>query len=69
MISLLQIANYLSHLQHIILTDTSGTWECGAYFQGRWLQWQWPKELVILSIMTKELLSVLQCGIILLIEK
>lgn len=26
----------------IIQTDASGSWGCGAFFNGKWLQWKWP---------------------------
>ena len=63
-VSLLQIADYPHPPQCIIQTDASGTWGCGAYFQGRWLQWQWPEEWLASSIMAKELVPiVISCAV------
>ena len=30
--------------QVFIQTDASGSWGCGAFYNGRWLQWQWPED-------------------------
>ena len=37
-VSLLHIADCPLPPQFTIQTDASGTWGCGAYFHGRWLQ-------------------------------
>ncbi len=42
-----------------IQTDASGSWGCGAFHNGRWLQWQWPLEWSSISIMTKELVPII----------
>ena len=48
--------------QAIIQTDASGSWRCGAFFQGNWLQWKWPKEWQPIHIMAKEMVPiVLSC--------
>ena len=44
---------------YIIQTDASGTWGCGAFFQGSWFQWQWPPDWAPISIMAKELVPIL----------
>ena len=63
-VSLLQMADYPLPPQYTIQTDASGTWGCGAYFQGRWLQWQWPQEWLPSTIMAKELVPiVLSCAV------
>ena len=50
--------------QMAIQTDASGAWGCGAFFQGRWMQWQWPEEWLPIAIMAKELVPVvLSCAI------
>ena len=49
---------------YTIQTDASGSWGCGAFFQGRWLQWQWPAQWVPLNIMAKEMVPiVLSCSV------
>ena len=46
----------------IIQTDASGLWGCGAFHQGRWLQWEWTHEWTSVGIMAKELtLIILSC--------
>ena len=43
-------------------TDASGSWDCGAFMSGQWLQWKWPREWVPQGIMAKELVPiVLSC--------
>ena len=62
--SLLQMAGYPLPPQYTIQTDASGTWGCGAYSQGRWLQWQWPQEWLPSTIMAKELVPImLSCAV------
>ena len=39
-ISFLRVALADPTPQVTIQTDASGTWGCGAFFEGRWLQWQ-----------------------------
>jgi len=49
---------------HLIQTDASGAWGCGAFWQGRWLQWCWSLEWVTHNIMVMELVPiVLSCAI------
>ena len=43
----------------IIQTDASGAWRCGAFYNGLWLQWQWPSTWISVSIMAKELVPIL----------
>ena len=42
-----------------IQTDASGSWGCGAYFNGRWLQFPWSAEWAPTSIMAKETVPIL----------
>ena len=50
--------------QFVIQTDASGSWACGAFFQGRWLQWKWPKVWLPIPIMVKEMVPVvLSCAV------
>ena len=50
--------------QVFIQTDASGSWGCGAFYNGKWLQWQWPEDWYQLDIMTKELAPiVLACAV------
>ena len=49
---------------HSIQTDASGTWGCGAFFEGRWLQLPWPSAWISCNIMAKELVPIiLSCGV------
>ena len=45
-ISLLQCTTTLTPIAHelSIQTDASGSWGCGAFFEGRWLQLEWSKQ-------------------------
>ena len=50
--------------QVFIQTDASGSWGCGAFYNGKWLQWHWPEDWYQLDIMTKELAPiVLACAV------
>ena len=63
-ISFLQVAHGASTPQVTIQTDASGTWGCGAFCEGRWLQWQWPEEWLPIPIMAKEMVPiVLSCAV------
>ena len=42
-----------------IQTDASGPWGCGALFDKKWLQWQWPPSWSTVGIMAKELVPLL----------
>ena len=53
-----------SPANHCIQTDASEGWGCGAFFEGKWLQWQWPNEWHTASIMAKELVPItLSCAV------
>ena len=43
----------------VVQTDASGSHGCGAFCEGRWLQWKWPLEWVPLAIMVKELVPII----------
>ena len=58
-LSLLRTESWKSPADHCIQTDASGNWGCGVFFEGNWLQWQWPEELADVSIMAKELVPIL----------
>lgn len=63
-VSLLRVASKNPTPQAVIQTDASGSWGCGAYFNGRWWQWQWPPEWAPIAIMAKELVPiVLSCAV------
>ena len=48
----------------IIQTDASGAWGCGAFYNGKWFQWQWPAQWLPIAIMAKELVPlVLSCAL------
>ena len=42
-----------------IQTDASGSWGCGAYFNGRWFQLQWSSDWLPSSIMAKEMVPIM----------
>ena len=45
-----------------IQTDASGSWGCGAFMSGQWLQWNWSTKWLSQGIMAKELVPiVLSC--------
>jgi len=47
-----------------IHTDASGSWGCGAFMSGQWLQWEWLNTWVPQGIMAKKLvLIVLSCAL------
>jgi len=47
-----------------IQTDASGSWGCGAFYNGAWFQWEWPDEWLSVDIMIKELVPiVLACAV------
>ena len=49
---------------HLIQTDASGAWGCGAFWNGQWFQWRWPPEWAQHHIMVKELVPiVLSCTV------
>ena len=65
-ISLLQCTTTLIPTAHelSIQTDASGSWGCGAFFEGRWLQLEWSEQWFTEHIMAKELLPiVLSCAV------
>ena len=41
-----------------VVSDASGTWGCGAYWDGKWFHFQWPSILQSLNIAIKELIPV-----------
>ena len=41
-----------------VVSDASGTWGCGAYWDGKWFHFQWPSILQSLNIAIKELITV-----------
>ena len=48
----------------VIQTDASGSWGCGGFFLGKWLQWKWPSDWISVGIMPKELTPiVLSCAV------
>ena len=60
-LSLLRSESWSSPANHCIQTDASGSW---AFFEGKWLQWQWPIEWRTMSIMAKELVPIiLSCAV------
>ena len=59
--SLLQWHSQINSPHTSIATDASGSWGCGAFWDGKWIQWQWPPEWLPASIMAKELAPVILC--------
>ena len=63
-LSVLRSESWSSPANHCIQTDASGSWGCGAFFEGKRLQWQWPNEWRTASIMAKELVLItLSCAV------
>ena len=63
-LSLLRSESWSSPADHCIQTDASGRWGCRTFFEGKWLQWQWPNEWRTASIMAKELVPItLSCAV------
>ena len=60
-LSLLRSEAWSSPADHCIQTNASGSWGCGAFFEGKWLQWQWPSKRLYASIMAKELIPITLC--------
>ena len=54
-----------AHLPTLQLaSDTSGTWDCGAWHRSHWFQMQWDQRAESLQIMAKELIPiVLSCAV------
>ena len=47
-----------------IVSDASGTWGCGAYWDGKWFHFQWPTVLQSLNITIKELIPVVVTAVL-----
>ena len=64
-LSLLRENLWSTPADHQIQTDASGTWGCRASFQSEWFQWQWPQNILHISIMAKELIPItLNCAVL-----
>ena len=59
-LSLLQctIAQTPTTPEFSIQTDASGSWGCGAIFEGRWLQVKWSSQWSEVDIMAKEMVPI-----------
>ena len=44
--------------QGTLVSDASGSWGCGAYFQDKWFQLEWAGNLKNAHILTKELVPI-----------
>ena len=63
-ISLLRLTTHHTPNDFIIQTDASGSWGCGAFLLGQWLQWEWSPTWKSIGIMAKELAPiVLSCAV------
>ena len=63
-ISFLSNATSASKYDYQIQTNASGSWGCGAHFNGRWFQLHWSSDWDSIGIMTKELVPiVLSCTV------
>ena len=58
-ISLLKLADSAVPAHATIQTDAFGSWGCGAFFNNKWFQWQWPREWQPVNIMAKEMAPIL----------
>ena len=53
-VSLSKLANNDKPADATIQTDVSGSWDCGAFFNNKWFQWEGPEEWQPENIMAKE---------------
>ena len=53
-LSFMRYMNVATEHNYTIQTDASGSWGCGAFFQGRWFQWEWPVQWAPMNILAKE---------------
>ena len=61
--SFLQLEGRIGH-EVLIQTDASGSWGCGAHFNGLWFQWEWPPSWSDVDITIKELVPIiLACAV------
>ena len=44
-----------------IQTNVSESLSCSAFFDNKWLQWEWPEEWKPVNIMTKEMAPIILC--------
>ena len=58
-VSLLRYTSPPMQYDHCIQTDASGSWGCGAFFEGEWLQLPWNESWAPIGIMAKELAPIL----------
>ena len=49
--------NAATEHNYTIQMNASGSWGCGAFFQGRWFQWEWPVQWAPMNIMVKQLVA------------
>ena len=47
------------HPDHMVWSDASGTWGCGAYWRTRWFQYPWTESGIEWSIAVKEMIPVM----------
>ena len=63
-LSLMQLPSANALFSTAIQTDASGSWGCGAYFNGQWFQLQWPSDWLPTTIMAKEMVPImLSCAV------
>ena len=46
------------------MSDASGSWGCGAYWDEKWFNLQWPAQFLSLNIATKELIPVVIAAVL-----
>ena len=55
----------LQEPSHHLYTNTSGSWECGAFSLPFWLQYERPRDTTLLSIALKELFLIVRaCAVL-----
>ena len=47
-----------------IVSDASGSWGCGAYWDEKWFKLQWPAQFLSLNIAIKELIPVVIAAVL-----
>lgn len=55
---------YMSHPQHFVTSDASGSWGCGAFHDQYWFQLEWPPSMSQCHISVKEMAPVVIAAVV-----
>ena len=58
-VSLFKLANKDTPADVTTQTDAYGSWGCGAFFNNKWLLWEWPEEWKPVNIKAKEMAPII----------